>query len=307
MAATPKAAVECNVGPIRFLPGPNRGRYPHCHSVYVEGAGVLIDPASDRERLTRLRDEEGVREVWLSHWHEDHFAHLDLFPDAIVRIHPADAPPLADLEVLMDWYGMDEPENRSLRERWAEYIVSGFHFRPRPESELSFFAPNEEIGLFPGLSARVLHVPGHTPGHVAFFFPEPSVLFLSDYDLTPFGPWYADPASSLTRTIASVRALQAVPARRWIPAHDGGVLTEAPPALWDAYIEVPLSRERKILDFLSEPRSVDDIADLWLVYRKPREPLDFYRWAERATAKKHLKRLAERGLAVCEKGLWRRA
>jgi len=55
MSSKPQPQEE-SVGPIRLLPGPNRGKYPHCHSVYVEGAKILIDPASDRERLKRLRE-----------------------------------------------------------------------------------------------------------------------------------------------------------------------------------------------------------------------------------------------------------
>jgi len=38
-------------GPIRFIPGENRGKYPFCHSLYIDGVGILIDPASDRDRL----------------------------------------------------------------------------------------------------------------------------------------------------------------------------------------------------------------------------------------------------------------
>jgi glyoxylase-like metal-dependent hydrolase (beta-lactamase superfamily II) len=70
---------ERHFGPVWFIPGENRGRYPFCHSIYIEGARVLIDPASDRERLVQLRENPGVETVWLSHWHEDHFMHLDLF------------------------------------------------------------------------------------------------------------------------------------------------------------------------------------------------------------------------------------
>ena len=99
-------------GPIRFLAGENRGRYPFCHSLYIEGAGILIDPASSRERLLRLRAEEEVKMVWLSHWHEDHFMHLDLFDDLPLWVSLLDAPPLADLEVLMKWYGLNEEEKR---------------------------------------------------------------------------------------------------------------------------------------------------------------------------------------------------
>jgi len=68
---------EQSFGPIRFIPGENRGKYPYSHSLHVDGEGILIDPASDRDRLKRLREESVVGEVWLSHWHEDHFMHLD--------------------------------------------------------------------------------------------------------------------------------------------------------------------------------------------------------------------------------------
>jgi glyoxylase-like metal-dependent hydrolase (beta-lactamase superfamily II) len=72
---------EKHFGPVWFIPGENKGKYPFCHSVYIEGECILIDPASDRNRLEKLRATAGVKSVWLSHWHEDHFMHLDLFDD----------------------------------------------------------------------------------------------------------------------------------------------------------------------------------------------------------------------------------
>ncbi len=59
------------VGPLRFIPGENRGRYPYCNPVYIEEAGILIDPGSDRKALIKLRDTRPVRQIWLSHWHVD--------------------------------------------------------------------------------------------------------------------------------------------------------------------------------------------------------------------------------------------
>jgi glyoxylase-like metal-dependent hydrolase (beta-lactamase superfamily II) len=70
-----------HLGPIWFIPGENRGKYPFCNSLYVDDAGVLIDPASDRDSLVQLRQNRGVKMVWLSHWHEDHLMHLNLFDD----------------------------------------------------------------------------------------------------------------------------------------------------------------------------------------------------------------------------------
>ena len=34
-------------GPVRLIPGANKGRYPHSNSVFVEGAGILIDAGAD--------------------------------------------------------------------------------------------------------------------------------------------------------------------------------------------------------------------------------------------------------------------
>ena len=93
---------EKNFGPVRFLPGPNNGKYPYCHSVFIEGAGILIDPSSDRQRLEALRDMHDVNAVWLSHWHEDHFMHLDLFDDLPLAMHAADAAFLENIEAFLE-------------------------------------------------------------------------------------------------------------------------------------------------------------------------------------------------------------
>ena len=68
-------------GPVSVMPGKNQGRYPYCHSIYIEEAGVLIDPGLDRERLQQIKRDNGFQMTWLSHWHEDLFRHLDLLED----------------------------------------------------------------------------------------------------------------------------------------------------------------------------------------------------------------------------------
>ena len=93
---------EHSIGPLRYIPGGNGGKYPYCNSVYIEGAGVLIDPGADPERLKALRDGPGVREIWLSHWHEDHIAYLNLFEGVPFRQMEIEAEPLASLEAFLD-------------------------------------------------------------------------------------------------------------------------------------------------------------------------------------------------------------
>ncbi len=289
---------ERHFGTIWFIPGENKGKYPFCHSVYIDGAGILIDPASDRRRLEEIRDQHGVKAVWLSHWHEDHFTHLDLFEDVPLWISHADAPPLSDLEVLLDWYGLHDREQR---EYWRQAIINQFRFRPRRPH--GFLRDGDTIRL-DTLTVDVIGSPGHTPGHMAFFFREPAVLFLGDYDLTRFGPWYGDAYSSIEETISSLQRLKKIPARLWLTGHETGVFEEPPNKLWEKYEQVIYEREGRLLQALGHPKSLEDIVNLWLVYGRPREPRAFFEFGERALIKKHLECLERRGAVRLENGCY---
>lgn len=285
-----KVMEEKHFGPIWFIPGEQGGRYPFCHSVYIEGAGVVIDPASDRKRLMQLRADPGVTGVWLSHWHEDHLMHLDLFEDVPLRISALDAPPISDIDSFMDAYGMDQADERAY---WRKILVKDFHFRPRTPSGFLQEGTAQTEG---GSAIEILGTPGHTPGHTAFFFPEQGVLFMGDYDLTRFGPWYGDVESSIEETIASIRRLRKIPTKVWITGHETGLFEADPGELWERYLDVISVREEKLLEFLKTPRTLDAIAEACIIYGKPREPKAFFAFGERAHMKKHLKKLMREGI-----------
>lgn len=284
--------IERTFGPIRLIPGENNGKYPFCHSVFVEEAGILIDPGSDRKILTRLKEESAVRSIWLTHWHEDHFTHLDLFEDLPLFISEADAPMLSDMELFLDGYGVEDEQQIRF---WREILLEKFHFKPRTPT--GFLQDGQRIELG-GVTAQVLLTPGHTPGHLAFYFEEPGVLFLGDYDLTKFGPWYGDRASSIPETIASVRRLRQIPATVWLTSHGTGVFEEDPGQLWENFLGVIEERENRLIDFLNSPRTLEDIVNAWIVYRKSREPKELYAFAERAIMSKHIDLLKEKSLIV---------
>ena len=260
----------------------------------------MIDPSSDRQRLEALRNTHDVNAVWLSHWHEDHFMHLDLFEDVPLAMHAADAPFLENMETFLDGYGIEDTD---AREAWKPLLEEIFHFRPRQPDMLL----EEKEGLSIGdVTVDILHTPGHTPGHLCVFFHEPEVLFLADYDLTAFGPWYGDRLSSIAETEASVRRLQGLPARVWLTCHETGVFEAAPPPLWDRYLDVIRRRRADLLALLAKPRSMSDIVDAWIVYKRPREPLAFYRHAEQSLMEKHLEELMTAGRVVQEGRRYRR-
>ena len=62
-------------------------------------------------------------------------------------------------------------------------MTDEFNFRPK--SQARFIRSEKEIDLGQ-VKVQAIATPGHTPGHLSFFFPEEEVLFLGDYDLTAF-------------------------------------------------------------------------------------------------------------------------
>ena len=282
---------EHRFGPVLFIPGVNDGRYPYCNSIYIKGPGILIDPASDPERLARLKEEEEVKQIWLTHFHEDHIMYLDLFDDVPLFISEEDADKLADLDNFMewDWYGLDKTEKG-----WWEAVMSEhFHFKPRTPAG---FLRDNDVVRHQGATIEVIHTPGHTSGSLSFFIREPSVLFLGDYDLTKFGPYYGNRQSSIKDTIASINRLRRIPARVLLTSHEEGIFENPPDDIWDRYLDVIFRREKKLLEFLSSPRTLPEIVDEHIAYRKPREPKAFFEMGERALMKKHLEFLLEKKL-----------
>jgi glyoxylase-like metal-dependent hydrolase (beta-lactamase superfamily II) len=287
---------EKHFGPVWFLPGRAGGRYPNCISVYLEGPGILIDPATDRERLQALRGDPGVKEIWLSHWHEDHIMHLDLFEDLPLVIHEKDVLPLTDMEILLDGYGMESDRIRGL---WRQLMIEQFHYRPRKPTRTF---QGGEVFSFGALTVEVLHTPGHTPGHCAFFFPEVGVLFTGDYDLSSFGPYYGDREATIEETIASVQRLKEISARVWMTGHKPALFEKDPAEAWDRYLGIIQRREERLLAFLEQPRTMEEIISQWIVYQKPQDP-DF---TERVMIGKHVEKLVREKRIIREGKTFRR-
>lgn len=278
------------IGNIVFIPGNNRGRYPYCNSLLIDDeVRVLIDPASNPDRLRALGEEKKVEVVVNTHYHEDHFLYNILFPHAQLWVPRADSPAFESLESLASFVGFSgTPEE----ERWKEYYREVFHFRPRKPDRVF---DGGEVYEFGNTRMEVVHTPGHTPGHSSLWFANEGLLFLADYDLTVFGPYYGDRVSSLEDTVRSIERLRRFPAREYWTSHEEGVITSGTDEKFERYLGVIADREERLVDFLSHPHDFTEIVDRWIIYGKGREPLEFYRFAEGGMVKKHLDRLVRDG------------
>jgi len=278
------------LGRSTVLVGERAGKYPHGNSLLVEGTEetMLIDPsvavAEGRFELPR------VDRVLNSHCHEDHVAGNGRFPGVPWHFHEADLPGIRSLDGLMAIYGFDG----AIDTAWRRVVVDQFHFTPRPDP--TPFRDGDVFDLGDGVRVRVIHAPGHTRGH-SFFHVEPDdVVYLGDVDLSSFGPYYGDAWSSLVdfeRTLAFARTLDV---RFYATFHHIGVVEGRAAFLekLDRYTGVIADRERRLVEYLCDPRSLDEIAAHRFVYR-PQDPVSFAEPVERRSMGQHVERLVAAG------------
>jgi len=281
---------------IKLLPGKNNGKYPYCHSLLIEdGLIALIDPASDPDFLKELANSKKVDVIILSHYHEDHFWFSHLFPSAQIWAPELDAPALESLERLLDEY----QQTGEGRKQWRKILLDHFHYQPRRVSCLL----KEGGQIFLGKTEiQVIHTPGHTPGHSCFYFPEPDLIYLSDIDLSKFGPWYGDRGSDIDAFIQSIKRISEFPAKTFVASHEQAIYQDSIKKESEQYLQVIEDRETKLRALLKEPRTIQEIIDARIIYKKPREPKSFYDFGEWAMMTKHLQRMMKRGEVIEDSG-----
>ena len=276
---------------VSVLTGEANGAYPSGNSLLVRGAGetVLIDPSVTV--VARGGAPARVDALVNSHSHEDHIAGNGLFSTARVHVHHDDLPGVQSLDGLLDVYGFDE----SAAEGFRSYVVDEFHYSPRPDAEGFSDGPVFDLG---GVTVEAVHLPGHTRGHSGFRISE-GVFFLSDIDLTGFGPYYGDAWSDLEDFTESLRRVREEEADWYVTFHHKGVIEgrETFLRMVDDFAAVIDRRHAAMLEFLAEPRSVDDMVAHRFIYR-PHVQLDFADSVERRSAEMHLQRMFTRGEAI---------
>ena len=141
------------------------GENAYVVSAESSGTAAVIDPGLEPGAILQyvLDHSLGVDAILNTHGHADHIAGNALvkerFPDARLCIHEADAPMLAD-PIL----NLSGPFGISLTSPPAD----------------RFLRDGDSIDAA-GLRFDVVHMPGHSPGHVVFVLPgHPTIVFDGD-------------------------------------------------------------------------------------------------------------------------------
>jgi glyoxylase-like metal-dependent hydrolase (beta-lactamase superfamily II) len=283
---------------VMLLGGVRDGKYPYGHSLLVEGTeeSLLIDPSLSlvgRDLLPR------IDRVINSHCHEDHIAGNHLFPGVPWHVHALDRIGLGSLDGMMEIYGYDG----AAADYFRAALVEQFHYQAKPDA-LSF--ADGYVFDLGEVTVRVVHAPGHTRGHCCFAIEPDGVLYLGDIDLTSFGPYYGDAWSSLfdfERTLAEVRGIDA---RHYATFHHIGVIEGRARfrERLDRFTAVIGARERRLIEYLATPHTIDEVVAHRFVYR-PGDAVPYADSIERRSMSQHLERLiGENRVREIEPGLY---
>ena len=135
---------------------------------------ICIDPGDDSESIGGAIDKHGFRlqAIACTHAHMDHVGGVAalkrLKPDAKIIIHPADEFIYDQLPQQPEWIGIP-------RSQWS---VLGFDYEQPPKvDEYWSDGQSYQVGE---IEFKVIHCPGHTPGHVVLFNEKEKKVFVGD-------------------------------------------------------------------------------------------------------------------------------
>ena len=135
---------------------------------------VCVDPGEATVEIVGALERLGLelQAIALTHAHMDHVGGVAALkrerPAAEIILHAADEPLYAGLPLQPAWLGIPRAE-------WARL---GFDYEPPPAIERNW--QDGETYAVGTLEFRVLHCPGHTPGHVVLFEPRERKVFVGD-------------------------------------------------------------------------------------------------------------------------------
>ncbi len=127
---------------------------------------VIVDPGGEAQKILKIIEENGLtcKAVWLTHSHLDHCGGVKPILDKLsipLVAHPGEQINRANVVRTAQMFGLP---------------ASDWFNCPEPTQEIV----GDERLSFGKLSAQVLFTPGHSPGHVSFYFPSDSTVISGD-------------------------------------------------------------------------------------------------------------------------------
>ncbi len=267
---------------VRFITGRNGGKFPFSNSLVIADK-LLIDAGCGIEIVKELSAR--VDAVAVSHTHPDHAAGCWIFNELGKDVFSPKGFETTLKSLALRFVG------EKLGSIWIEFVTKtmglrDFASQPYKDGEIILKKPEVEA----------IHIPGHTADMHAFLI-DGRILFGSDIDLTPFGPWYGHEESDLEALVKSMHRLSELDAEIFVSGHMEPVFgRERIVESLERYAKIVEERNKTILQLLSEPKSLEELVDVSPIYiKKPfaKELMDYW---ESRMIEKHLLMLKRKGL-----------
>ncbi|SHN80203.1 MBL fold metallo-hydrolase [Desulfitobacterium chlororespirans] len=279
---------------LEFMEAPHQARPPYSNSLLIDDdIKVLIDCACGDANIELLQ-EKGIDVIINSHFHIDHIMNNYKFPSAEIWAHEDDAPAIQSLNCYRDYLGFHELGEGKV---WEEYART-YDIHPTPIKRKLYDGESLDFGKN---RLKVIHTPGHTPGHCCFLIND-AQLFSAEIDARLFGPWYGHLCSNIDDFIGSVELCQEIKPAVLITSHNG-IIRDNIELRLQKFLDVICEREDKLLKALKKPSTIEELTHLHIFYGPVRTFNEFRRVTEKAAITLHLQRLlkAER---VTRSGQW---
>nr|WP_197969951.1 MBL fold metallo-hydrolase [Mesobacillus harenae] len=282
------------IGPLVIVEGPNNSKVPFSRSLYIDCSDkVLIDSGADPKSLMELKKQYGVELIVNTHYHPDHTQHNHLFPDAEKLINPIEYETARTIEGIAKANGIYQEWGEAGVAMWKEKLP---HEWVKNLGEISGRYEYETEYSFGGVKVIFLHTPGHTSGHASPYFPELGAVYVGDYDMTSFGPWYHGTDGSIEDFINSGKRLLSLNADTFITGHQKGVFKRPEfEQEMEKYLEIINKRDETIEAYVRQGLNFEELTNIGIFYPKNTLVVPIFKTWERSGMRKHLSRL---GLTV---------
>lgn len=218
---------------------------------------------------------ESLHTVVLSHAHPDHMGGLSYMQEQVrprVLLHQDDIVLARNPERLTDTFDIplaqkrfaETPEGASFADfgllaffrDFGCAMPNGMDTSPLEEHDIV------DLGKF---SFRVLHTPGHAPGHISLLDEKTGILMAGDL-VGKFPAWYTPTSGGVTGYLKSLDKLDSLNAKVIFPSH--GPIIDDPKFGTDKIRQKLLDRERIVLEALNHgPRTFMEV--LAALFREP--------------------------------------
>ena len=278
-----------------------KSMFPYCNTMFIDDdIKVIIDPGAGGRAYQSI-DYETIDIVLLSHYHFDHVHGVSFFKNARILAADEEKEAYEDKESYLHFLGYS---------RWEELMgkpnrVGTYASKSKMPDDIPVRPGSQDIKLtavFKDGDVMVsgrnkiisVHTPGHSRGHYAFYIEKEGIMFSGDIDISPRGPWYGGEYADIDQYISSIKRIIEIKPMILVSAHRRVFYDNIAPLL-DIFMGKIIKKEESILNYLNQPRTLNDIASQDFTHDFPQVNEHLIFWTKMMIVK-HLQRLIKFGL-----------